>query len=272
MDNSVIFFDTHTHLDYLQQQTQQPLAALIAEAQAKNVAKILVVAVMAKDFKKIAEMTALYPQTLSYGLGLHPLHLLQHSADDLILLDNCLAHRPLNCCAVAEIGLERAIPELISPEHWRQQCYFLEAQLQLAKKYRLPVSLHSRKAHEQLVPFLKKADLTVTGVVHGFSGSYEQAKRFVDLGYKIGVGGTITYQRANKTRTTIAKLPLDCLVLETDSPDMPVFGYQGQPNRPERIVQVFNALCGLRQEPPEQIAQQIWQNSLLFAPILAKQN
>ena len=90
-------------------------------------------------------------------------------------------------------------------------------------------------------------------MVHGFSGSYAQAKRFVDLGYKIGVGGTITYERANKTRQAIAKLPLDALVLETDSPDMPVFGFQGQPNRPERIVESFKALCTLRNEPAELI-------------------
>ena len=99
-------------------------------------------------------------------------------------------------------------------------------------------------------------------MVHGFSGSYDQAKRFVDLGYKIGVGGTITYERANKTRQAIAKLPLETLVLETDTPDMPVFGFQGQPNRPERIVHTFEALCCLRSENAEVIKEMTWQNSL----------
>ena len=99
-------------------------------------------------------------------------------------------------------------------------------------------------------------------MVHGFSGSYEQAKRFVDLGYKIGVGGTITYERANKTRQAIAKLPLEALVLETDTPDMPVFGFQGQPNRSERIVHTFEALCHLRSENAEEIKETAWQNSL----------
>ena len=86
---------------------------------------------------------------------------------------------------------------------------FFESQLYLAKKYNLSVNLHSRKSHEQLFRFLKQANLPKCGVVHGFSGSYDQAKRFVDLGYKIGVGGTITYERANKTRQAIAKLPLE---------------------------------------------------------------
>lgn len=97
--------------------------------------------------------------------------------------------------------------------------------------------------------------------MHGFAGSYEQAKRFVDLGYKIGVGGTITYTRANKTREAIRKLPLESLILETDSPDMPVFGYQGEPNRPERLLVTFQALCELRNEMPEQIVESVWLTS-----------
>ena len=147
-------------------------------------------------------------------------------------------------------------------ELWQKQQLFLESQLYLAKKYNLSVNLHSRKSHEQLFRFLKQANLPKCGVVHGFSGSYEQAKRFVDLGYKIGVGGTITYERANKTRQAIAKLPLEALVLETDTPDMPVFGFQGQPNRPERIVHTFDALCSLRSENAEVIKETAWQNSL----------
>ncbi|MDG6894776.1 TatD family hydrolase [Volucribacter amazonae] len=260
------FFDTHTHLDYVQQQTQQPLATLLHNAKQHQVEKILIVSVMAKDFKKIEKMTALYPQQLYYALGLHPLHLLQHQTKHLEQLDSLLAQCPSHCTAIGEIGLERAVPELITPQNWHKQCELLECQLQLAKRYALPVNIHSRKAHEQLVPFLKRADLTITGVIHGFAGSYQQAKRFVDLGYKIGVGGTITYQRANKTRQTMAKLPLDCLLLETDSPDMPVFGFQGQVNRPERINQIFMALCQLRTESPQQIAEVIWQQSCgLFA-------
>ncbi|MBN6070680.1 TatD family hydrolase [Aggregatibacter actinomycetemcomitans] len=256
------FFDTHTHLDYLQQFSGEPLVQLMQNAQAVGVQKILIVAVLQRDFKTIEKMTALYPGQLYYGLGLHPLYIKEHQIGDLDLLDQALAARPTSCTAVAEIGLERAVPELLTDELWRKQCDFLEAQLHLAKTHDLPVNLHSRKSHEQLYSFLRRIAVQKCGVVHGFAGSYDQAKRFVDLGYKIGVGGTITYQRANKTRQTIAKLPLEALLLETDSPDMPVFGFQGQPNRPERVVQVFNALCELRSETPEQIAETMWHNSV----------
>ncbi|MFY1026346.1 TatD family hydrolase [Actinobacillus seminis] len=256
------FFDTHTHLNYLARMTSEPLVQLMDNAQASGVEKILIVAVLEKDFKTIEKMAALYPNRLYYGLGLHPLYIEQHLPSDLDRLAQAIHQRGSSCTALAEIGLERGVKTLLSEALWRKQCDFLEAQLFLAKQFSLPVNLHSRKSHDQLFAFLKRITLPKCGVIHGFSGSYDQAKRFVDLGYKIGVGGTITYQRANKTRQTIRKLPLDSLVLETDTPDMPVFGFQGQPNRPQRIVNVFHALCTLRLETPEMIEDQIWRNSV----------
>lgn len=255
------FFDTHTHLDYLSQDLNLPISALVANAMQANVERILVVAIFAKNFEKVTACSRAEPKHIVHGLGLHPLYIEQHQYGDLELLETLLSKRDSHCTAIAEIGLEKAVAEVATPELWRKQCEFLEAQLAFAKRFDLPVNLHSRKSHDQLSVFLKKAQLTKTGVVHGFAGSYEQAKRFVDLGYKIGVGGTITYDRANKTREAICKLPLDSLLLETDSPDMPVFGFQGEPNRPERLLVSFNALCKLRSEPPEQIAETIWQTS-----------
>lgn len=107
---------------------------------------------------------------------------------------------------------------------------------------------------------LKRHDLSRTGVVHGFSGSLQQAERFVQLGYKIGVGGTITYPRASKTRDVIAKLPLASLLLETDAPDMPLNGFQGQANRPNRPP-VFAVLCELRSESADEIAEVLLNNT-----------
>lgn len=255
------FFDTHTHLDYLADELKFAIPELVANAKQYGVERILVVAVLAENFEKVTACSRVAPENVIYGLGLHPLYIRQHQRDDLDLLEKRLNERDPYCVAIAEIGLEKAVQEICTTELWQKQCEFLEAQLALSKRFDLPVNLHSRKSHDQLAPFLRKADLTKRGVVHGFAGSYEQAKRFVDLGYKIGVGGTITYQRANKTREAIRKLPLESLLLETDSPDMPVFGFQGQPNRPERLVVSFEALCALRSESPEQIAETIWQNS-----------
>lgn len=142
-----------------------------------------------------------------------------------------------------------------------RQLALLNAQLKLAKQYDLPVILHSRRSHDQLASALRKAALPRTGVVHGFAGSLVQAQAFIRLGYYIGVGGTITYERAQKTRNVMAALPLSALLLETDAPDMPLAGFQGQPNRPERAANVFAALCELRQEAPQDIATQLFLNS-----------
>lgn len=255
------FFDTHTHFDYLIQQLQQSVAAGVAEASAVGVEKILIAAVMAEQFDSLTALCAQAPAQLCYGLGLHPLYIQQHQQSDLAQLQVRLQTKPHLCKAVAEIGLERAVEALITPEMWQKQCHFLESQLYFAREFKLPVSLHSRRSHDQLYTFLKRISLPKKGVVHGFAGSYHQAKRFVDLGYFIGVGGTITYQRANKTREAIRQLPLDCLVLETDSPDMPMFGFQGEPNRPARLPLVLQTLSELRNESAQRIEQTIWQNS-----------
>ena len=156
-----------------------------------------------------------------------------------------------------EIGLDLFGDD---PQFERQQ-WLLDEQLKLAKRYDLPVILHSRRTHDKLAMHLKRHDLPCTGVVHGFSGSLQQAERFVQLGYKIGVGGTITYPRASKTRDVIAKLPLASLLLETDAPDMPLNGFQGQANRPEQAARVFDVLCELRREPADEIAQALLNNT-----------
>ncbi|WGE32132.1 TatD family hydrolase [Actinobacillus genomosp. 2] len=255
------FFDTHTHLDYVAESLNLPVPQLVKNAEYSKVTRILIVSIFSENFAKVTACAKQMPDNLVYGLGLHPLYIQQHKIADLDNLESLLAQQDPQCTAIAEIGLERAVESLCTPDLWQKQCEFLEAQLAFAKRFNLPLNLHSRRSHDQLSVFLKKAKLTNTGVIHGFAGSYDQAKRFVDLGYKIGVGGTITYARANKTREAIRKLPLESLLLETDSPDMPVFGFQGEPNRPERLAVSFQALCELRNESPQEIAETIWNTS-----------
>ena len=166
------------------------------------------------------------------ALGLHPLYIAQHHEPQLEQLAMLLAERPHKLVAVGEIGLDLYMD---NPQFERQQSVLL-AQLRLAKQHDLPVILHSRRTHDQLAAALRRMQLPRRGVVHGFAGSLSQAQAFIRLGYYIGVGGTITYERAQKTRGVMAQLPLEALLLETDAPDMPLAGYQGQPNRPERAA------------------------------------
>jgi len=124
----------------------------------------------------------------------------------------------------------------------------------------LPIIVHHRRSHNEVIERIKKFKPLRAGIIHAFSGSYQQAKTYLDLGFKLGIGGTITYPRAAKTIKAIKRLPLDCLVLETDAPAMPLSDQQGQANSPINIIRIFNTLCDLRSESKEVISQTIEEN------------
>lgn len=247
------FYDTHCHFDFPPFSDDE--ANSIALAAQAGVTKIIVPAIEAERFSTVLALADNYP-ALYAALGLHPIVIHKHQDASLALLEHHLKQRPEKLVAIGEIGLDLYME---NPLFDKQEAV-LDAQLKLAKCYDLPVILHSRRTHDKLAAHLKRHNLPRTGVVHGFSGSLQQAERFVAMGYKIGVGGTITYPRASKTRDVMARLPLSALVLETDAPDMPLNGWQGQPNRPERIVNVFQTLSMLRSESPEVIANAIINN------------
>ena len=253
------FIDTHCHFDFPPFTGDE--SASIARAAEAGVTQIVVPATEADNFARVLALAEKY-DALYAALGLHPIAIERHSAESLERLEACLAKRDAKLVAVGEIGLDLYRED---PQFARQVSVF-EAQMRLAKRYDLPAILHSSRTHDKLAMLLKKHALPRTGVVHGFAGSLQQAERFVQLGYKIGVGGTITYPRASKTRDAIAQLPLSALLLETDAPDMPLNGFQGQPNRPERAARVFYTLCELRSEPAEEIANILIDNTnALFA-------
>lgn len=248
------FVDTHCHFDFPPFTGSE--AQSIQQAARAGVQAIIVPAIEAANFSRVLDLarthTALYA-----ALGLHPIVIEKHLDAHLDQLEDCILTAGEKLVAIGEIGLDlyREDP------HFDRQQALLDAQLKLAKRHDLPVILHSRRTHDKLAMHLKRADLPRTGVVHGFSGSLQQAQRFIELGYKIGVGGTITYPRASKTRDVMAQLPLSSLLLETDAPDMPLNGFQGQPNRPEQAARVFTTLCELREEPSEAIADALLQNT-----------
>ena len=244
------FIDTHCHFDF-PPFTGHETQSLARAAQA-GVEQIIVPAVQATRFTAVLQLAQQHTP-LYAALGLHPIVIAQHSDAALEQLALHLSQRPAKLVAIGEIGLDLYMEH---PQFDRQR-YFLDAQLRLARDYDLPVILHSRRTHDKLAMHLRRIALPRCGVVHGFAGSLQQAQAFIAAGYAIGVGGTITYPRASKTRNAIARLPLSSLLLETDAPDMPINGFQGEPNRPERVSLVWQSLCQLRTESPEQIAETI---------------
>lgn len=249
------FIDTHCHFDF--PPFIDAVEACIVRAAQAGVERIIVPSVDASRFALVSQLARQYP-ALFAALGLHPIQIATHQDVHLDQLAQCLYTPDAKRVALGEIGLDLYMDD----PQFDKQTRLLDEQLKLAKRYDLPVILHSRRTHDQLALHLRRHDLPRRGVVHGFAGSLQQAQRFIQLGYAIGVGGTITYERASKTRHTIAALPLDSLLLETDAPDMPLNGFQGEPNRPERARRVFDVLCQLRREPPDVIADALWQNSL----------
>lgn len=160
------------------------------------------------------------------------------------------------CLALGECGLDKLIETPMA-----EQEALLECQLLIAQQCLRPVILHCVKAHNELIRLLKQTPLECGGVVHAFSGSPQIAETYWELGFHLGIGGTITYERARKTRRAVQALPLEALVLETDAPDMPLAGRQGEPNSPEYLPEVARVLSELRAEPLEQVARQTTHNA-----------
>lgn len=248
------FVDTHCHFDFPPFSGEETQS--LAKAAQAGVQAIVVPAIAAAYFTRVLDLARRHPP-LYAAIGLHPIVIEQHLDEHIDALDALLPRAGDKLVAIGEIGLDLYRE---NPQFDRQQT-LLDAQLRLAKRHDLPVILHSRRTHDKLAMHLRRIDLPRKGVIHGFSGSLQQAQRFIRLGYKIGVGGTITYPRASKTREVMAQLPLSSLLLETDAPDMPLNGFQGQPNRPEQAARVFATLCQLREEPGAVIANALLENT-----------
>ncbi|WKY57539.1 TatD family hydrolase [Vibrio sp. SNU_ST1] len=258
-------FDTHCHADFeafeqnivVDQGTtlDQSIDGYLKEAQQAQVEKFLIPSIGQNNWHKLEKIAESHPNVY-YALGFHPYFLEQASDEQFSELRQLLSLKNSQCVAIGECGLDFFVDVVQE----KQERFFIQ-QIELAKAFKLPLIIHERKSFNRLIELIKQHKFTLGGVIHGFSGSEQQALAWIKLGFYIGVGGTITYPRAQKTRTTISKLPLECLVLETDAPDMPMHGKQGNVNHSKYLVVILNELFLLRKEPKQSVAAQIWQNS-----------
>ena len=250
-----MLFDSHCHLDF--PEFAVGITTHLDQAQAEGVTDILVPGVTAKEWSRVVDVCQLkHPIRRHTALGLHPCFLEQHDIDqDLLELETHLKLRE-DVVAIGECGLDLFIE---APQLEVQQSLF-DAQLELAAAFDLPVVLHVRRAVDLIMQRLKRHRLRRGGIAHAFSGSQQQADNLVALGFLIGVGGVVTYERANRLRKVVCSLPVTSLALETDAPDMPLSGYQGMPNHPSRVAEVAKTVADLRGESAEAIAQQTHHN------------
>jgi len=242
---ALALIDSHCHLDAPAFDLDR--AEVIARAHAAGVVAQIVPAVSAARWPALRAACTLAPG-LFPAYGLHPMFLGEHRPEHLTWLRDWIQReRPL---AIGECGLDYFVEGL---DRAAQQLYF-DAQLKLAREYDLPVIIHARRAVDAVISSLRRVG-GLRGVVHSFSGSIEQAQQLWRMGFLIGLGGPLTYPRAQRLRRLAASMPLDYLLLETDAPDQPDSGIPGQRNEPARLVVILDVIARLRQQPVAEIAR-----------------
>ncbi|KPQ04653.1 MAG: TatD family hydrolase [Idiomarinaceae bacterium HL-53] len=233
----------------------------MASAHSGHVSDFVVPGVHRAQWQKVLQLSQEF-SSWHIGFGLHPYFIDEHVPADIFYLEHQLQQH--QAAFVGEIGIDFTCANL------PMQRYLFERQIELAAEYERTVVMHHRKSQAELQKYVKKIQYrsALRGMLHAFSGSYEQAMQWHELGFKLGVGGVITYERAKKTRDAIRRIPLTALVLETDSPDMPLMGQQGRRNEPKYVCQVFKTLCAIREEPEALIAKTLLNNTReLFSTI-----
>jgi len=229
--------DAHCHFDFpcFDQQRQ----SILEDARALGLSHLVIPGVRRADWERVTRVASQY-EGLYYCLGIHPWFVDEHSQDDLAALEQYFQTRPDRCVGLGECGLDRLRSNLDDQYPW------FESQIDIAVRAHVPLVIHSVRTHDEVVEVLKRKNVSNRVLVHGFSGSYQQASKLVDLGCFIGVGGVVTHTNAKKTRDTIARLPVDSLVLETDAPDMAPQGVRPGENSPVYLSRVLAALAELR--------------------------
>lgn len=238
--------DTHCHLDAAAFDADR--RQVLDRARQQGVRRMVIPAVDADHWAGLIRLCQ-SEQALFPALGLHPVYLQAHKQEHISALEREIEkQRPV---AVGEIGLDYFIREL---DREKQQALF-EAQLEVARDAGLPVILHVRKAHDQVLSTLRRIRVS-GGTAHAFNGSLQQARQYIEMGFKLGFGGMLTYQRSNRIRRLAEDLPVDAIVLETDAPDMVVADHRGERNSPEYLPHCLRALADVRNEDADFLARQ----------------
>lgn len=273
------WIDTHCHLDAAE--FLPDVVSVRARAASQGVAHCVLPAVSVNNFAAVRLLAHEFSD--SYALGIHPLCVPDAQEADLQTLDAELALRQSDprLVAVGEIGLDYFVPALLQSPMRERQEFFYRAQLKLARKHGLPVILHVRRSADKLLKHLRELQPEGgwRGIGHAFNGSSSQALEFIKLGFKLGFGGTVTFDSARQIRRLASQLPLSALVMETDSPDIPPHwlyrtaaqraGGQGQArNEPGELPRIAGVLAQLRGLPDEALARATTANALAAFPKL----
>lgn len=239
-------FDTHCHLDF--SDFDHDRDHVINNAKQHGVNSILVPSVAQKTWYQTIKLCQ-QSNACHLALGLHPIFINQHQPHHLNELDELvLQHKPI---AIGEIGLDfYDNKDTLNKE---KQSLFFDKQLIIAKQHRLPVIIHNRKAHDQCLSMLKEHRIH-GGIIHAFNGSIQQAEKYIEMGFMLGFGGMLTFERSSKLHKLAQHIPIESIVLETDAPDMTVFQHSGQRNSPEYVPYIADSLSKLTGKTIQEVA------------------
>jgi TatD DNase family protein len=249
--------DTHCHLDAFGDNQAEILRAALDT----GIGEIVIPSVEPGNFAAVKKICEQHSNCFA-AYGIHPMYTGSATPEDLpVLRDYLQVHRPV---AIGEIGLDF----FAENQDIAKQEYFFVEQLKLAREFDLPVLLHTRRATDTVLKHLRQIRVK-GGIAHAFSGSRVQAEEFIKLGFKLGFGGAMTYDRATRIRDLAATLPITSIVLETDAPDIPpAFIERGEPNKPEYMARIAQTLAELRGITLETVALATTENALHALPKL----
>lgn len=258
----MLLIDTHCHLDAAEFSADRD--QVLATARQHQLACIVMPAVARNTWGAVQRLAEQEPDCV-YALGIHPMYIDQASDDDLEALASTVrAEIDSNSrlVAIGEIGLDYFVTQ---DNAARQQAFF-KTQLALASAHDLPVIMHVRKSVDDILKHLRQSSVR-RGIAHAFNGSLQQAYQFIELGFKLGFGGAMTYPRALHLRMLAQTLPLEAIVLETDAPDIPPewVGRAGR-NQPSELLKIAQELATLRHDSIEKIVEKTSQNACQALP------
>ena len=251
-----MWIDTHCHLDA----AEFGGAGLVVAANAARagVSAIVIPAVHPSNFAAVSALARQHAGCF-YALGIHPMYVPTAQEKDIPALRAEVARlmadggQGSRLVAIGEIGLDFFVPALTqSPLREKQEFFYVE-QLKIAREFGLPVLLHVRRSVDIVLKHLRRIRVT-GGIAHAFNGSRQQAQAFIELGFKLGFGGAMTYTRALQIRRLATELPLDSIVLETDAPDIAPSWLPHGINSPVELPKIGEVLAGLRAISPQQMA------------------
>jgi TatD DNase family protein len=259
--------DTHCHVDATEFRGSLP--EIISGAADKGVKAILLPTVQASDWipaKHLASQHGNQIPGLVYTLGIHPLYINRAQDSDIDVLQGQIEQSldDPRFVGIGEIGLDYFV-EGLDPQ--RQEFFFYK-QLDLAQQFQLPVILHVRRSQDAILKALRKRTIP-SGIAHAFNGSHQQAEQFIELGFKLGFGGAATYDRALQIRRLLKELPLESIVTETDSPDIPPAWLKeegGKFNEPALLPRIATQLADIRGISEAVFSQAVWQNAMQALP------